>query len=117
MPPPTLESDNKTLKEIMTCSPAQPKTVPAYGDLDSKDTEADSVDSDFFEYISHVIHFDDPHSELQAHPLACIHLPDDSNKPECGSKAPILAHCGLENTSPIIDELKARVLFSPPVED
>jgi len=95
----------------VTSSLAQPKRTLTHGDLGSKETEADTTDSDFFEYISHDIHFGGPYSELQAHPPACIPLPNDPNKPESDSKAPILMRCGLENTGPIVNQLEARILY------
>jgi hypothetical protein len=87
---PPLESDIDTLKEILTCSPAQAETSLIY----SKESEADS---DFFEYISHDIHSDDPCSKLLAHPLACIPQLDDPNRPESGRP---------------VDELEPRVVFT-----
>ncbi|KIM46414.1 hypothetical protein M413DRAFT_313953 [Hebeloma cylindrosporum] len=98
--PPTVESD--------AFSAVQPETRPTRSDLDSKDLRADDTDSDIFEYISRGIDSDDRFSESQDHPPASLSLLDDPNKPESGSKAPVLPHPGTENTDPVSGKLEAR---------
>jgi hypothetical protein len=100
------------LKEFGTCSAVQPGACSIHSDLDCKEFQADATDSDIFEYISRDIDSDDPSPQSQDHPPGFIFLLDDPKKLDSGSKGPVLAHRGIENTDPLIEKLEARVIPS-----